>query len=515
MSGWGSTLMVLLAFFWVLTLPGCAPPTQEAAAPAVSPVLSVGNQNNLYVVVPARLADGEQGFRYAQRDAAGAWPESFRGSGYGVPAAVAAWREALLVFFPSGRWGRFGPSATVVEVEESPAPAWKPVAACEDALAADAFGWNEAGEPIHVRLGDGEPQWQRVDAVIEPDKALDLSAVRYRGRLYLVWREQVPRLPGAETEHRVRFVYHEGKAWKSALSRLRVGSAPLVAAAGEDLVCLYRRPAADGLGPWTLATYATADEDWHEVGPLTGTIPDGVPALARQGDRLIVVVAAKDGPQMAALDVAACGLGPLAPVPINPPPEEAAGATSLYTLLLTVALFGAAMLLIARRPRTQPKVGAEAPPGAPPVAFLARRAVAGVVDQFLIVALLALLILAAWPDMAGRLMRNEVVPLTDLLLLVVLRLGLTIAYFTIAEGATGRSIGKALLGLEVCGVDGRRATWKQAFLRNVLRIVDEMPMALYLVGLAFILLGPRLQRLGDRLARTLVVRSAGGNSSSA
>jgi uncharacterized RDD family membrane protein YckC len=41
--------------------------------------------------------------------------------------------------------------------------------------------------------------------------------------------------------------------------------------------------------------------------------------------------------------------------------------------------------------------------------------------------------------------------------------------------------------------------------RNVARLVDEMPF-FYLLGLVSILIGPRGQRVGDRFARTLVVR---------
>jgi uncharacterized RDD family membrane protein YckC len=49
-------------------------------------------------------------------------------------------------------------------------------------------------------------------------------------------------------------------------------------------------------------------------------------------------------------------------------------------------------------------------------------------------------------------------------------------------------------------------------LRNASRIVDEFPGPLYLVGLVSIFIGPLPQRLGDRVAGTLVVRRGSATS---
>ena len=503
-----TAVVLALAVMGMHALQGCTPPAEDAQ-PGMPPVVAVGDLNNLYVLAPARVKDDEPGFRYAQRDAAGAWPESLKGQGYGTPAAVAAWRETLLVFFPSGRWGRFGPAEPVIEA--SPAPAWKPVAVCEDGLAADAFGWNDAGEPIYVRLGEGEPTWQRMDVALDAAKVLDPCAVRHLGRLYLVWREPLPALPDADVEYRVRFAYREGGTWRPALSRLRVASAPLVAAAGEEMVCLYRRPEAGGPGSWTLATYAKADEDWHEVGPLAGTIPEGALAVARQRERLYVVAAAEEGLRIAPLQVAGCRVGEFAPVPLLPA-ARGGGEERLYAILLLGAVFGAAVLLLARRPRSEPKAETGAPAAGLAPASMPRRAVAVAVDHFLLAVVLAPLILSVAPDLPERLLRGEAVPPAEFAFVQLAHLVLMVVYFTLAEGATGRTVGKALAGIQVRGLGGERVTWKQSLVRNLLRVVDEMPVA-YLVGLAFVVIGPRPQRLGDRAARTLVVRAGASDSS--
>ena len=482
---------------------GCLPSTEEAA-PASS-LAAAGNENNLYVVASASVG-GEPGFRYAQRDAAGAWSRALSGEGRGTPAALAAWREQLLVFFPTGRYGLFGPAEPVIA--PSPVPAWTPVAACEDGLAADAFGWDKAGDPIHARFENGEWQGRRMQVVIETAKVRDPAAVRFQDRLYLVWREEMPTFSGPAADHRVAFVYKKGDRWNRVLSRLRVASAPLVASAGDDLVCLYRKPAGANEGPWTLATYATADEDFHEAGELGDAIPPGPVAIARQGGQLVVLAAPAGGPKIATLDVRAVKVGDFLPVPMGEPSGEPAGNERATSLALVAAMFTGIVLLLVwrfRRDRERPAVDGAAEVAPPIGASLVRRGAALAIDYFLIAFFLAPFILAVDPDFPVRFLRGESVPWQKIAMLELVRLGLVVLYFTVAEGATGRTLGKAVLGIEVRGENGGALTWKQSVVRNVARLVDEMPF-FYLVGMASILIGPRGQRVGDRFARTLVVR---------
>jgi uncharacterized RDD family membrane protein YckC len=81
-----------------------------------------------------------------------------------------------------------------------------------------------------------------------------------------------------------------------------------------------------------------------------------------------------------------------------------------------------------------------------------------------------------------------------------------LAYTTACEATTGATLGKKLEGIRVVRVDGSRAGWGRAFARNVLRCVDGL--FFYLVGVVFIASSPRKQRVGDRVAGTMVVRLA-------
>ena len=262
-----------------------------------------GNLNNLDVVE----VTGPGEFRFWRRDARGAWTDG--GTGEGDAAAIAAWREDLLVFFDTGRYAQFGLKET--RVWPSPVPAWTPAAACEDGLAAEAFGWNASGEPILARDDGGKWTWQRVEADLVRDRARDVRLVHFAGRPYLVWREEAEPLleKTAPTAWRVRFIYKEGGRWQPVTSRLAIASAPLVASDGQRLIFLYQKPG-EGAA-WTLASYLVSDEDWHETGAVSGTVPAGPVALARQGSQFFLVVLADGEPQVAPLDPTTGRRGPL------------------------------------------------------------------------------------------------------------------------------------------------------------------------------------------------------------
>jgi membrane protease YdiL (CAAX protease family)/uncharacterized RDD family membrane protein YckC len=73
-------------------------------------------------------------------------------------------------------------------------------------------------------------------------------------------------------------------------------------------------------------------------------------------------------------------------------------------------------------------------------------------------------------------------------------------YFAFAEWRWGQTIGKSVLRLRVTMESGEPLGWNAAAIRNLLRIVD-----LLLIGPLLIATSERRQRLGDRLAHTVVV----------
>jgi uncharacterized RDD family membrane protein YckC len=69
----------------------------------------------------------------------------------------------------------------------------------------------------------------------------------------------------------------------------------------------------------------------------------------------------------------------------------------------------------------------------------------------------------------------------------------------------GQTLGKRILRLRVMDAEGLRLKFSQIVIRNLLRVVDMMPL-LYLVGGLSMVINRRAQRLGDLAANTVVVR---------
>jgi uncharacterized RDD family membrane protein YckC len=80
------------------------------------------------------------------------------------------------------------------------------------------------------------------------------------------------------------------------------------------------------------------------------------------------------------------------------------------------------------------------------------------------------------------------------------------AYGALLEGFwNGQTIGKRLFHLRVVDQAGLPLRIEQAWVRNLMRIFDALPFA-YLVGGISVLSSPLMQRFGDQVAGTLVVR---------
>lgn len=71
----------------------------------------------------------------------------------------------------------------------------------------------------------------------------------------------------------------------------------------------------------------------------------------------------------------------------------------------------------------------------------------------------------------------------------------------------GQTPGKRKLGLRVVTADGGRVGFAASLARNILRVVDFLPVC-FLLGIVSILFSERHQRLGDLAAGTIVIRDA-------
>jgi uncharacterized RDD family membrane protein YckC len=90
---------------------------------------------------------------------------------------------------------------------------------------------------------------------------------------------------------------------------------------------------------------------------------------------------------------------------------------------------------------------------------------------------------------------------------------LFLAYYVGLEASRGATLGKMLMGLRVVKEDGSAVDVQAALIRNILRIVDGF--FFYLVGAILVWKSDRKQRLGDRVAHTVVVTASSAQQSPA
>ena len=79
-------------------------------------------------------------------------------------------------------------------------------------------------------------------------------------------------------------------------------------------------------------------------------------------------------------------------------------------------------------------------------------------------------------------------------------------YFVILEGTSGATLGKKLAKIKVVREDGSPCGIGPSFVRNILRIVNELPL-LYIIGMILISRSDKKQRLGDRVGKTVVIKA--------
>jgi uncharacterized RDD family membrane protein YckC len=78
-------------------------------------------------------------------------------------------------------------------------------------------------------------------------------------------------------------------------------------------------------------------------------------------------------------------------------------------------------------------------------------------------------------------------------------------YFIVLEGFFGATVGKMVTKIKVVQEDGSPCGLVPSVVRNLLRIIDGLPF-LYIIGMIFISRSDKKQRLGDRLAKTVVIK---------
>lgn len=86
--------------------------------------------------------------------------------------------------------------------------------------------------------------------------------------------------------------------------------------------------------------------------------------------------------------------------------------------------------------------------------------------------------------------------------------GVFFLYYVVMEWLVGATLGKLICGIRVRTVDGSKIGFVASLVRNLMRVVDGFPYFIpYLLGFIVILSGDSRQRLGDKVAHTVVAKA--------
>jgi uncharacterized RDD family membrane protein YckC len=90
------------------------------------------------------------------------------------------------------------------------------------------------------------------------------------------------------------------------------------------------------------------------------------------------------------------------------------------------------------------------------------------------------------------------------LIIISVSMVVFLVYYVCLEWWFGATFGKIVAGARITGVDGGRLDFRRSLIRNLLRIIDAVPI--YLAAAILVLVTKKRQRLGDMVAHTVVTR---------
>jgi uncharacterized RDD family membrane protein YckC len=92
---------------------------------------------------------------------------------------------------------------------------------------------------------------------------------------------------------------------------------------------------------------------------------------------------------------------------------------------------------------------------------------------------------------------------------IVVGILIELLYFTLLLGRYGQSVGMMVVKIKVVReADSGPITYGAAFIRTILLYIDEIPYAIpFLLGAILIWTSDKKQRLGDRVAHTVVLKA--------
>ncbi|HDZ22529.1 hypothetical protein LCGC14_0284610 [marine sediment metagenome] len=236
------------------------------------------------------------------------------------------------------------------------------------------------------------------------------------------------------------------------------------------------------------------------------------------GNRLAVVWSTEDKVQF--LLVASNGTAePPQPIGIFSQPEfDQDGGIVMQYVFITLVLATLACMLLGRSAQ---QLTLQALPKSVRPAHLLKRLLAQVIDlaPILLIASAAMMYwyvkvnpILTLEEMDSRPSMDVITRLTKTQVSAVISavaMGVFLIYGVAMETLRGATLGKTLMGLRVVSLDGKAITVRQALIRNLLKVLILLAITMLLLLLLLPVLTAGRQRLGDLLARTIVVEPTG------
>lgn len=247
---------------------------------------------------------------------------------------------------------------------------------------------------------------------------------------------------------------------------------------------------------WSVTSVRT--ERVSDLGTLSLEDRSGPWALAAVGDQLGLITADDKG-ELQLMRINLRGVTDANPVPLAATPPSLGPVADLLVFVIVLALVTPVLILMWKRdPAGQPL----ALPRGIRVADLLPRGLAAMIDLFPCLYIASLItgvsidrMVDFWPGKSGG--WEPMIP-------GAIGIGLFIASTFLTELFTARTMGKAMLGLRVTGLQGQPPDLWQVLARNLFKALDLIAMPL----LIFAIISPNRQRLGDVVGRTVVVTPA-------
>ena len=295
----------------------------------------------------------------------------------------------------------------------------------------------------------------------------------------------------------------EANGWDKQVYPLRQGATPFVAISVADQLVLAERLPTDTSVSAAISVLRKGQKS--PVADLSIDAPPGRPwAVATVGVTVALIVQVGEPGAESVSELSWTRANLLGEIVSEPQPLQVYESSTLgeaggYVVLVSVLVLATLMILVFWR--RDPHLNQVVLPSQLALADLGRRLVAGVIDMapgFVGAMWFEQIgpqeLLARWPGAAAGMSWEGMQP-------GVIVIAIFLVHSGVSELFTRRSLGKVVTGLRVTTLDGRQPRSWQLLIRNLLKAFDLIAWLLLILPV----IGPYRQRLGDMVARTVVV----------